>query len=90
MTLVQKVIGIGERVPLPDAVSQAAIKFLVGQTRRRLSRAGSDADQRFARDMAAYPIAEHVAQANAQHYEIRQSFSAGFWGGAQILVLPLR
>ena len=74
MTLVQKVIGIGERVPLPDAVSQAAIKFLVGQTRRRLSRAGSDADRRFARDMAAYPIAEHVAQANAQHYEIPAEF----------------
>ena len=46
MRIVQKVIGIGERVPLADAVWQAVIKFLVGQTRRRLSRAGSDADQR--------------------------------------------
>ena len=62
------------KVPLPDAVSQAAIKFLVGRTRRRLSRAGIDADRRFARDMAAYPIAEHVAQANAQHYEISAEF----------------
>jgi len=74
MTLVQKAIGIGERVPFPDAVSQTAIKFLVGRTRRKLSRAAVDVDERFARDMAAYPIAEHVAEANAQHYEIPAEF----------------
>lgn len=74
MTLVQKVIGIGERVPFPDAISQAAIKFLVGRTRRKLSRSAGNADRRFARDMARYPIAEHVAEANAQHYEIPAQF----------------
>jgi len=74
MTLVQKVIGVGERVLFPDVVSKAAIKFLVERTHRRLSRAERDADRRFAQDMVAYPIAEHVAEANAQHYEIPAEF----------------
>jgi cyclopropane-fatty-acyl-phospholipid synthase len=76
MTLAQTIIGVGERLRFPDVLSQAAIKFLVGRTRRRLSQAPSDADRRFAQDMAAYPIAMHVAEANAQHYEIPAEFFA--------------
>ncbi|HUD86870.1 MAG TPA: cyclopropane-fatty-acyl-phospholipid synthase family protein [Xanthobacteraceae bacterium] len=76
MTIVQAMIGVGENVPWPDVVTQAAIKLLVGRTRRQLRRAADDADVRFARDMAAYPIAVHVAEANAQHYEIPAEFFA--------------
>jgi cyclopropane-fatty-acyl-phospholipid synthase len=76
MSITQAMIGVGENVPWPDAVTQAAIKLLVGRTRRQLRRATDDADLRFAQEMAAYPIAVHVAEANAQHYEIPAEFFA--------------
>ncbi len=74
MSIVQTMIGVGERVPWPDAVTQAAINWLVGRTQRTLSRSTIEADSRFARDMAPYPIAVHAAAANAQHYEIPAAF----------------
>jgi cyclopropane-fatty-acyl-phospholipid synthase len=76
MNIVQTMIGVGERVPWPDAVTQAAIKLLVGRTRRRLSRTPGDTDHGFAQDMAGYPIAVHAAEANAQHYEMPAEFFA--------------
>ena len=76
MSLVQTMTGLGESVPLPDMVTRAAIKLLVGRTKRQLSRAESDADRRFARDMAPFPIALNAAEANAQHYEIPAEFFA--------------
>ena len=48
MSFVQTMTGFGETVPLPDMVTRAAIKLLVGRTQRQLSRAESDADRRFA------------------------------------------
>jgi cyclopropane-fatty-acyl-phospholipid synthase len=72
--------GFGERLPLPDAVTQAAIKMLVGRTQRRLANASTDADRRFADDMDPYPIALNVAEANAQHYEIPAEFFAAVLG----------
>ena len=74
MSFVQTMTGFGETVPLPDMVTRAAIKLLVGRTQRQLSRAESDADRRFARDMAPFPIAVNTAEANAQHYEIPADF----------------
>ena len=74
MSFVQTMTGFGETVPLPDVVTRAAIKLLVGRTQRQLSRAESDADRRFARDMAPFPIALNTAEANAQHYEIPAEF----------------
>jgi len=74
MSLVQTMTGFGETVPLPDVVTRAAIKLLVGRTQRQLSRAENDADRRFARDMAPFPIAVNTAEANAQHYEIPAAF----------------
>jgi cyclopropane-fatty-acyl-phospholipid synthase len=76
MTIVQAMIGVGENLPWPDVVTRAAIELLLGRTSRRLSRAADDADCRFAQDMAPYPIAVHVADANAQHYEIPADFFA--------------
>jgi cyclopropane-fatty-acyl-phospholipid synthase len=70
MTIVQIMTGFGERLPLPDAVTQAAIKMLV------LSGGAADADQDFAKEMVRYPIALNVAEANAQHYEIPAAFFA--------------
>src|SRR5258708_34638458 len=76
MSFVQTMTGFGETVPLPDVVTRAAIRLLVGRTRRHWARAASDADQRFARDMAPFPIALNTAEANAQHYEIPAEFFA--------------
>src|SRR5258708_5393837 len=76
MSFVQAMTGFGETVPLPDVVTRAAIRLLVGRTQRHLSGAASDADQRFARDMAPFPIALNTAEANAQHYEIPAEFFA--------------
>jgi len=74
MSIVQTMTGFGESVPLPDVVTRAAIKLLVGRTQRQLSRAESDADRRFARDMAPFPIAVNTVEANAQHYEVPAAF----------------
>ena len=90
MSFVQTMTGFGESVPLPDAVTRAAISLLVGRTRRQLSRAPRDADRAFASAMAPYPIAINTAEANAQHYEIPAGvLRAGARAAAQIFVLPL-
>src|ERR1700693_2078691 len=74
MSFVQTMTGFGETLPLPDVVTRAPIKLLVGGTQKQLSRAENDADRRFARDMAPFPIAVSTAEANAQHYEIPAAF----------------
>src|SRR5665213_2936065 len=74
--MLQTLIDIGERFSWPDMLTQPAIKWLVGKTRRKLRGAGDDVDRRFAADMAAYPIAMNVEAANAQHYEMPQEFFA--------------
>jgi cyclopropane-fatty-acyl-phospholipid synthase len=74
MTALTTAASLFERVPLPDAVSRAAIEFLVGRTSRRLSAAKPDTVAEFARAMARRPIAEHVEAANAQHYELPAEF----------------
>ncbi len=76
MTFLQSMIGVGERVPWPDTVTQATIDWLVGRTSGRLRGEEASADRRFAADMASYPIATHVAAANAQHYEVPERFFA--------------
>jgi cyclopropane-fatty-acyl-phospholipid synthase len=75
MSFAQTAGYYGERLPLPDLVSKAAISLLVGRTQRKLA-GGGDMDLSFARDMSAYPIATHTSDANAQHYEIPAEFFA--------------
>ena len=76
MNFAQTIAHYGERLPLPDVVSKAAIAWLVERTRRKLSYQTADVDRQFALDMAAYPIASHTADANTQHYEIPAEFFA--------------
>jgi cyclopropane-fatty-acyl-phospholipid synthase len=76
MSIVQAMIGIGERVAWPDRVTQTAIDLLVRRTRRALTRCSIEAENRFARDMAPYPVAVHTDAANAQHYELPAEFFA--------------
>jgi hypothetical protein len=76
MTLIGKMIGVGERLPIPDKIARAVIASFVGRTARKMCAAESDADRAFAEAMAAYPIAVNVDAANAQHYELPQEFFA--------------
>jgi cyclopropane-fatty-acyl-phospholipid synthase len=64
-----------ERWSLPDRLSRAGITMMVEQTRRKLSAAGdAEPDAEFATAMAAFPIAQNTAEANAQHYEVPAAF----------------
>ncbi len=74
MSAIETAIPLFERLPLPDALSRAAVSFLVGRTRHKLANVPDDANRRFAAGMPNYPIAESVDDANAQHYEVPAAF----------------
>jgi cyclopropane-fatty-acyl-phospholipid synthase len=74
MSATEKVIALGESVPLPDALTRAFIAWLVGRTARTLRAAPRDTDRAFADAMAEFPVALNVDAANAQHYEIPAEF----------------
>ena len=76
MVFLETAIGLGERLNWPDALTRAVIHLLVARTARKLRLAGASADRAFADAMAAYPIAQHTADANAQHYEVPDDFFA--------------
>lgn len=74
MRLLASTIHAFEGAPLPDAARRAAIGLLVAGARRNLASAPPQSAARFAREMDARPIAEHVQAANAQHYELPPAF----------------
>jgi len=74
MNTIELAIPLFERLPVPDAISRAAVSFLVGRTREKLAHVPDDANRRFAAGMPNYPIAESVDEANAQHYEVPTAF----------------
>jgi cyclopropane-fatty-acyl-phospholipid synthase len=69
-----------ERLPLPDRVTRAGIAVLVDRMSRRLQHVEPGAQDAFAQAMADRPIAEHTADANAQHYELPPEFFARILG----------
>jgi cyclopropane-fatty-acyl-phospholipid synthase len=76
MTLVARVIGTAERVPLPDLIIRAAIQRLCSRTATRLASGSAESDAWFADAMAARAIAEHSEAANTQHYDVPAAFFA--------------
>ncbi len=74
MSMLATAIQVGERLPLPDFVTRAAITRLVGSTRAKLAAADAEAERRFAEAMVEFPIAEQVEAANRQHYEVPAAF----------------
>jgi cyclopropane-fatty-acyl-phospholipid synthase len=76
MSVVSRLIGAAERVPLPDVVIRAAVQRLCSRTATRLAGGNAESDALFAGDMAAHAIAEHTDAANAQHYEVPPAFFA--------------
>jgi len=63
-----------ERLPLPDGVTLAGISHLVGRTGLRMDATGGRNQFLCAQAMMRHAIAEHTADANAQHYEIPAEF----------------
>jgi cyclopropane-fatty-acyl-phospholipid synthase len=64
---------VAERVPVPDALLAAGMRHMIAGQQRRLERVPA---VDFAAAMTARPIAEHAANANAQHYELPPEFFA--------------
>jgi cyclopropane-fatty-acyl-phospholipid synthase len=79
MSLTGLVARAAERAPLPDALTQLGVGYLVGRTRRQLE-AEAPSDVLFARRMAARPIALATDEANRQHYELPAAFFAHILG----------
>jgi cyclopropane-fatty-acyl-phospholipid synthase len=80
MSVVSRIIGTAERVPLPDLVVRAAVQRLCSRTATRLASGNAESDASFADEMAARAIAEHTEAANAQHYEVPAAFFAHVLG----------
>ncbi len=80
MNITVAAIGAGERLALPDVVLRAAVKLLVGRTKRRLRSEDAAAERDFARRMADFPIAINTGEANDQHYELPAEFFAFMLG----------
>jgi cyclopropane-fatty-acyl-phospholipid synthase len=70
----QILVRAADALPWPDFLVQAAIRLLVGRTRRRLSGADGSVEAQFARDMETFPIALDTEKANEQHYELPPQF----------------
>jgi cyclopropane-fatty-acyl-phospholipid synthase len=76
MSVVSRMIGTAERVPLPDLVIRAAIQRLCSRTATRLASGNAESDASFADEMAARAIAEYTDEANARHDEVPAAFFA--------------
>ncbi len=73
MSMIEHALPVAERLPWPDSVARAGVRFLVSRTSRKLARTPHDVSDFVAR-MAEFQIAEHTADANAQHYEVPSAF----------------
>jgi cyclopropane-fatty-acyl-phospholipid synthase len=80
MSVVSRMIGTAERVPLPDVIIRAAIQRLCSRTATRLASGNAESDASFAEEMAARAIAEQADAANVQHYEVPAAFFARVLG----------
>ena len=80
MSVVSRMIGTAERVPLPDLVIRAAVQRLCSRTATRLASGNADSDACFAGEMAARAIAEYTEAVNASHYEVPATFFARVLG----------
>jgi cyclopropane-fatty-acyl-phospholipid synthase len=80
MSVVSRIIGTAERVPLPDLVIRAAIQRLCSRTATRLASGNAESDASFAKGMAARGIAGRTGRANAWLEEVPAAFFARVLG----------
>jgi cyclopropane-fatty-acyl-phospholipid synthase len=74
MSLTSSLIGVAERLPVPDIVIRTAIQRMCAKTAAALSKKTTAAAAEFAAATARRAIAEHAERANSQHYEVPASF----------------
>ena len=74
--LATRITRWAERTALPDALTRAGIWALCERTARRLASQSKGGEKAFAAGMLSFPIAEHAASANEQHYELPAEFFA--------------
>jgi cyclopropane-fatty-acyl-phospholipid synthase len=65
---------IAERLPIPDVVTRVVMGWFIDRAREHLADPPADTEARFAAEMADYPIADHVHDAKAQHYDVPTAF----------------
>src|ERR1700689_3836030 len=80
MSVVSRMIGTAERVPLPDLIIRAAIQRLCSRTATRLASGNAERGAAFADGWGPRAIAEPTEAANAQHYEVPAAFFAHVLG----------
>jgi cyclopropane-fatty-acyl-phospholipid synthase len=80
MSLIENAARMIERLPMPDSATLLGVNYLVRRSSRRLSEIGADDARAFAQAMSKRPIAEHIAEAKAQHYELPPEFFGLFLG----------
>ncbi len=80
MQIIKSAIDAIERRHIPDVITRLGVACLVGRTGWTLSRLRVDPNPAFARDMERFPVAEHTAAANDQHYELPPDFFAASLG----------
>ena len=73
MKLIEAITLGAERLPFPDWALRLGVDALVSRT-SRLFRACPTNDEVFVRTMERFPIAQHVEEANQQHYELPAAF----------------
>jgi cyclopropane-fatty-acyl-phospholipid synthase len=71
---------LAERVPIPDVVTRAVLAWFVARARKELAHPPAGAEARFVAEMLDLPIAEHVHDARAQHYDLPPAFMREFLG----------
>ncbi|HEX4533973.1 MAG TPA: class I SAM-dependent methyltransferase, partial [Rhizomicrobium sp.] len=76
MSLIAMAGRLAEQAPLPDAVLALGMRHLVAKQARLRTVSDQAADEQFAIQMEAFPVADHPDQANAQHYEVPAEFFA--------------
>ena len=74
MQFLSNLVPFVERGGIADKFARLAISMLVARTSKALSAQGQDGTAGFVRAMTQFPIATHVSEANAQHYELPPRF----------------
>ncbi len=80
MSLATWATRIAEQAPLPDMATRAVMARFVAHARKQLADPPSDVESRFAAQMFDLPIADHVHDTKAQHYDLPPAFMREFLG----------
>ena len=80
MSLATWATRIAEQAPIPDMATRTVMAWFVAQARNELANPPPGVEARFAAEMLDLPIAEHVHDSKAQHYDLPPAFMREFLG----------